>query len=131
MRAVEPSPRELSPSRVSLSPHSMLPSLSIPEELGHVEESYAGSSDKTVIFIQDAHDSLEAQENIAKLIQYFVQKYGVQTVFEEGYEGRVPTDEYFNQIADGRWEIRKTCYLKIICHPCLASRRIASPISHL
>ena len=32
-------------------------------------------------------------------------KYGVKTVFEEGYEGPVPTDKYFGAIQDS--EIRK------------------------
>ncbi len=74
--------------------------LFLPEELGEIEESFQGSNGKTVIFIQDAHDSLEAQENIAKTIQYLVDKYGVKTVFEEGYEGPVPTDDYFGFIKD-------------------------------
>ncbi len=70
----------------------------IPAELGEIEESFQGSSGKTIIYIQDAHDSLEAQENIAKLILYFVVKYHIKTVFEEGYEGPVPTDDYFGFI---------------------------------
>jgi len=43
---------------------------------------------------------MEAQENIAKLIEHFVAKEGVKTVFEEGYEGPVPTDEYFGFIKE-------------------------------
>lgn len=73
----------------------------IPEKLGSIQESYsAGTEAPTIIFIQDAHDSLEAQEHIAGLVEYFVDKQAVQTVFEEGYEGRVPTDDYFNFIQD-------------------------------
>ena len=72
--------------------------ISIPEEYGKIEESFPGTSGKTIIYIQDAHDSLEAQENIAKTIQYLVDRYGVKTVYEEGYEGPVPTDEYFDFI---------------------------------
>ncbi len=34
---------------------------SIPSSLGTVEESFSGTSGKTIIYIQDAHDSLEAQ----------------------------------------------------------------------
>ncbi|MFZ5801785.1 MAG: (d)CMP kinase [Candidatus Omnitrophota bacterium] len=55
---------------------------------------------KTIIYIQDAHDSLEAQKNIASLIRYYVEKHGVRTVFEEGYSGEVPTDRYFAGMAD-------------------------------
>ncbi|MBI3313127.1 MAG: hypothetical protein HYZ83_02695 [Candidatus Omnitrophica bacterium] len=74
--------------------------ISIPERFGKIEESFSGKSDKTIIYIQDAHDSLEAQENIAKIIGYLVEHYGVKTVFEEGYEGTVPTDQYFSFIKD-------------------------------
>jgi mannose-1-phosphate guanylyltransferase len=55
---------------------------------------------KTIIYIQDAHDSLEAQENIARMIAHLVGKQGVKTVYEEGYEGPVPTDDYFSIVKD-------------------------------
>jgi len=73
---------------------------SLPKELGAIEESFQGGSGKTIFYIQDAHDSLEAQENIAKIIQHLVEHQGIKTVFEEGYEGKVPTDEYFDFIQD-------------------------------
>jgi isopentenyldiphosphate isomerase/L-amino acid N-acyltransferase YncA/SAM-dependent methyltransferase len=63
----------------------------------------------SIVFIQDAHDSLEAQENIAKIIEHLVTNYGVKTVFEEGYEGPVPTDEYFGSIKDPELK-RKVAY---------------------
>ena len=72
----------------------------IPPELGLIDESFHGTSGKTILYIQDAHDSLEAQENIAKIINRLVANYGVKTVFEEGYEGPVPTDKYFGFIKD-------------------------------
>ena len=72
----------------------------IPPELGLIDESFRGTSGKTILYIQDAHDSLEAQENIAKIINHLVSGYGVRTVFEEGYEGPVPTDRYFGFIKD-------------------------------
>ncbi|HRK61656.1 MAG TPA: ROK family protein [Candidatus Omnitrophota bacterium] len=72
----------------------------ISSELGRVEESYEGRSRKTIYFLQDAHDSLEAQVNIAKIINVLVKKRGVKTVFEEGYEGAVPTDRFFGFIKD-------------------------------
>ncbi len=74
--------------------------ISLPQELGEIEESFQGSSGKTILYIQDAHDSLEAQENIAKTITHLVETYGIKTVYEEGYEGPVPTDEYFGFIKD-------------------------------
>lgn len=89
----------------------------IPTEYGTIDESYLAPSTKcqdpsnqmvhgswrlapVVYYIQDAHDSLEAQENIAKLIHHFVKKHGVKTVFEEGYEGVFPADEYFGFIKE-------------------------------
>ena len=81
----------------------------IPESLGTVEETHiaplkiaegGGVNNKTILYIQDAHDSLEAQEHIAKIIHYLVEHYGVKTVFEEGFEGPVPTNRYFGFIKD-------------------------------
>lgn len=57
-------------------------------------------SDRVMVFIQDAHDSLEGQENIAKIIRLLTERYGVATVFQEGYEGPVPTDDLFGFIED-------------------------------
>lgn len=84
-------------------------SLKIPEKLGRIEESSEGLSGKTVFYIQDAHDSLEAQKNIAQLIERFVEKNSVKTVFEEGHEGTVPTDSYFGFITDSKIR-RKVSY---------------------
>ncbi|MFZ5801871.1 MAG: hypothetical protein ACOY3K_01995 [Candidatus Omnitrophota bacterium] len=53
---------------------------------------------RSIIFIQDAHDSFEAQKNIARIIRGLTRRYGIHTVFEEGYEGEVPTEAYFGQI---------------------------------
>lgn len=83
--------------------------IAVPPELGKIEESFQGTSGKTILFIQDAHDSLEAQENIAKLIDRFVKEKGIKTVFEEGYEGQVPTDEFFGFIKDPKIK-RKVSY---------------------
>lgn len=71
----------------------------VSSSFGHLEESFQGTNGKRVIFIQDAHDSLEAQQNIARLVTHFV-KEGTKTVFEEGYAGKVPTDLYFGKIQD-------------------------------
>ncbi|MBI3312755.1 MAG: twin-arginine translocation signal domain-containing protein [Candidatus Omnitrophica bacterium] len=79
---------EITPSRA----------ISIPSRLGTVEEFHRGPSGKTVLYIQDAHDSLEAQKNIAKMIHLLAGREKIQTVFEEGYEGPVPTDRYFRFI---------------------------------
>ncbi|MDP3920694.1 MAG: alpha-amylase family glycosyl hydrolase [Candidatus Omnitrophota bacterium] len=85
--------------------------LSVPESLGSVQESYTGNSDKTVFVIQDAHDSLEAQENIAALIHHLVEHRDVKTVLEEGYEGSVPSDAYFGFIKDPAIKERVSYFL--------------------
>ena len=98
----------------------------LPPELGSIDEVYRASratdpvprnegrgswpvDSKFVVFVQDAHDSLEAQENIAKIIGCLTANYGVKTVFEEGYEGPVPTDDYFGSIQDPELK-RKVAY---------------------
>ena len=89
----------------------VLASVLIPKELGKVEESFRGTAGKTVIFIEDAHDSLEAQENIAKLIGKLVKENGIKTVFEEGYEGSVPTDKFFGFIQDPKIKQKVSYFL--------------------
>ncbi|MFZ5802500.1 MAG: SAM-dependent methyltransferase [Candidatus Omnitrophota bacterium] len=77
----------------------------IPDAFGTITDRYRGNSGKTVFFIQDAHDSFEAQQNIASILSLLVSRHGVQTVYEEGYEGPVPTDRYFGTIREP--ELRK------------------------
>ncbi|MFA6600183.1 MAG: CPBP family glutamic-type intramembrane protease [Candidatus Omnitrophota bacterium] len=82
--------------------------LSIPSAYGMIEESYASPGSETataspaIIYIQDAHDSLEAQTHISSMVADLVGKQGVRTVFEEGYEGPVPTDDCFKVIEDAK-----------------------------
>ncbi len=73
-------------------------SLNVPADLGTIKSFHAGSSAKTVIYIEDAHNSLEAQEHISKMIHYLVKHQNIRLVFEEGYEGQVPTDSYFSAL---------------------------------
>jgi len=63
--------------------------IEIPSELGSIDRAFQGESKFPVIYIQDAHASLEAQENIAQLINTLVEKQGYQTVYVEGYEGEL------------------------------------------
>ncbi|MDD5217822.1 MAG: hypothetical protein PHS88_06935, partial [Candidatus Omnitrophica bacterium] len=89
------------PEKIQETAESVKP-LRVPEKWGKIEESFRGSDSKTVVYIQDAHDSLEAQRHIAEIIKDLVARHNVKTVFEEGYEGRVPTDKYFGKIKDAR-----------------------------
>jgi len=86
-------------------------SVHFPKALGQVEFFHRGSSGKTILFIQDAHDSIEAQLNIAGLIRHAVAHYGVKTVFEEGYEGPVPTDELYGALKESRMREAVSYYL--------------------
>jgi len=84
--------------------------LVVPPELGTIQEMDVGkrmsndgkfksgfsssvilppSSGKFVILIQDAHSIPDAQRSLAKLIEYFQEKYGVGTVALEGAEGKL------------------------------------------
>jgi hypothetical protein len=72
----------------------------LPARVGHVDETWHGQNGKTIYLIRDAHDSVTAQKNIARLISHLVQHQDVKTVDEEGYEGEVPTDLFFQDIPD-------------------------------
>lgn len=89
------------PSYAGLSSPTAGTPFNLPEAWGYIDEFYqAPHSSKTILYIQDAHDSLEAQENIAKMIGHLVKEENVKTVLEEGYEGPVPTDSLFGFIKD-------------------------------
>jgi len=75
--------------------------LDLSASLGSIDEVFAGrSSSQPLYFIQDAHTSLEAQENIAKIIEQLVREKNIRTVYVEGYEGEVPLDGIFSWISD-------------------------------
>src|SRR3989338_5848084 len=76
--------------------------LDIPKELGKIDEVHEGNSGKRIVFIQDSHDSFDAQMNIAKIIKHLVDEQGIDTVFEEGYEGAVPTERFFGHVKDSK-----------------------------
>lgn len=80
------------------APETLLHGIPFPASFGTIEEDVTIPGSKRIFYIQDAHDSLEAQENIAQMVQYFVREYGVGTAYEEGYDGTVPTDAYFDFI---------------------------------
>ena len=60
--------------------------LAIPQELGTIKESYASKTNpyKLVIYIQDAHANVEAQENEASLIKHLKEKCNANLVSVEG-----------------------------------------------
>ncbi|MDX9703776.1 MAG: hypothetical protein RBU23_12150 [Candidatus Auribacterota bacterium] len=69
-------------------------SLSIPTGYAEIKERYKGSSDITVIHIQDAHCIYEAQKNIAKILEWFNRSCGVTLIAVEGADDVLTTDEF-------------------------------------
>lgn len=82
----------------------------IPDHLGWIKAAHPGGA-KTIYLIKDAHASIEAQKNIAHMISFFVNEKGLKTVFEEGYEGSVPSDYFFKFIQDPNKKKRVSHYL--------------------
>lgn len=56
----------------------------VPESLGKIEERFVGTSSRWVIYIQDVHAHLTAQENIAAIIDHLNYVYGINKVGVEG-----------------------------------------------
>jgi hypothetical protein len=69
------------PAVKSLNPEN----LKLPVKFGEVVESHAGKGN--VIIVQDAHAIPDAQRNIANVIKFVQQEYGVGTVALEGASG--------------------------------------------
>ncbi len=68
--------------------------LKVPDEYGKVKERYQGDSDQVVVHIQDAHTSLESQENIAKLIESIVTENEDAIVTVEGAQGYLDPSDF-------------------------------------
>ncbi|MCP4649169.1 MAG: hypothetical protein GY853_03690 [PVC group bacterium] len=61
----------------------------IPSSWGVIRDSFDAGTDKIVINIQDAHANLEAQENIAKILDRLVSQYNLELVALEGASGKI------------------------------------------
>lgn len=59
-------------------------SLALPSSLGKIQERFVGTSPHWVIHIQDVHQHLSTQENIAAIIEHLNTVYGIKTVALEG-----------------------------------------------
>ncbi|MFH1797916.1 MAG: AarF/UbiB family protein [Candidatus Omnitrophota bacterium] len=63
--------------------------ITVPPALGTIKDSFLLSHQKpAIIHIQDAHCNYFAQRKIAEIIDYFHEKYGIDTVNLEGGEGK-------------------------------------------
>lgn len=61
-----------------------LTAIALPKEIGKIQETYRGTSDKIVVLIQDAHSIPDAQRSIRSAIDHFQTQYGVSLVGLEG-----------------------------------------------
>ena len=81
------------PAGKALIPPAIL-ALQVPSKNGHIMEYHPGSKPFTIYYIQDAHVNIEAQKNIAKLIELLIQRKQVRLVCVEGGIGDVSLTEY-------------------------------------
>lgn len=58
--------------------------LAIPESLGKIEDRFTGTSKHWVVYIQDVHAHLTAQENISAILEHLNRVYGIRNVGIEG-----------------------------------------------
>lgn len=71
----------------------------VPPALGWTSQTYRGNSQETLIHIQDAHDSLEAQQKICGILETLASEYDIRSVFIEGGNGAV-NDAIFRSFPD-------------------------------
>ena len=72
------------PAQEVTPPRLEIENLSLPENLGKIEDRFQGDSDYWIIQIQDVHAHLTAQENISAIIDHLSAVYGVDTIALEG-----------------------------------------------
>ncbi|MFT7637910.1 MAG: hypothetical protein ACI9Y8_001696, partial [Candidatus Omnitrophota bacterium] len=65
--------------------------IDIPYDLGIKRSTQQHNSDEVIINVQDAHSSIDAQKQIAKLFQSFVAKYDLKLIGVEGTVGAIDT----------------------------------------
>ena len=75
--------------------------VAIPPEHGDVLETHQGTSTRTVVLIQDAHDIPQAQESIRSLIAYFQDTDGIDLVALEGTAGKLDA-QIFRSFPDAK-----------------------------
>jgi len=58
--------------------------LKISPGVARIEEIHRGSRNRLLIHVQDAHTNVSGQQNLAKVLEELITRYGVKTVFVEG-----------------------------------------------
>ena len=65
------------------------PPVNIPKYLGNFQSTNIRNSKETIIHIQDAHDSLQAQQKINEILNLLLKEYHVKSVALEGSSGAI------------------------------------------
>ena len=68
--------------------------MKVSEDHGKVKQRYKGTSSKTVIHIQDAHTSFEAQQNLAAIIKDLIANDTTPLIGVEGGVGEIDVDPF-------------------------------------
>jgi hypothetical protein len=63
--------------------------LTLPANVANVATQQLNDSETFVLHIQDAHANEEAQRNISKILQHFIDHAGLKTIYVEGAEGKL------------------------------------------
>ncbi|MBU1043016.1 MAG: hypothetical protein KJ915_01305, partial [Candidatus Omnitrophica bacterium] len=79
----------------------VLRNLEIPVELGFIKETHVPKTptEKMIINIQDLHCNYKAQKNIAGILAYLTQTYGIKLISVEGGSGKIDTT-FYQQLPD-------------------------------
>lgn len=79
----------------------VLRNLEIPAELGFIKETHVPKTptEKMIINIQDLHCNYKAQKNIAGILAYLTQTYGIKLISVEGGSGKIDTT-FYQQLPD-------------------------------
>ncbi|MFH1996869.1 MAG: hypothetical protein ABIJ27_07770 [Candidatus Omnitrophota bacterium] len=87
-------PKDTNPIEETLSEADIVRSpdrLVVPKDYGMVKSKHIGDGSKLVIHIQDAHCNFEAQSNIVKILDSFINNYKLRLISVEGAEGYIDT----------------------------------------
>lgn len=86
-----PAPVALSVSLAEIVRNPAL--LPIPEEVMTVESQIAGTNGKLIVLVRDAHTNFDAQMNLAKALEFWMDRMPLDLVLSEGASGDVSVDD--------------------------------------
>ncbi len=59
----------------------------VPQIYGKAKSAFTGNSDKTIIYVQDAHGNAESQENIQAIVKSLAEQGKIDAISDEGRSG--------------------------------------------